>query len=73
MKTERNIEYKEYLSYVTDELNKIESSGSKLVLRRISEMNTEDIIFLSKMVEFMYISENIKIPLYSDWYRYVKK
>ena len=73
MKTERNIEYKDYLNYVTGELNKIESSGSKLVLRRISEMYTEDIIFLSKMVEFMYISENIKIPLYSDWYKYVKK
>ena len=73
MKMERNIEYKEYLSYVVGELNKIESSGSKLVLRRIGEMNNEDIIFLSKMVEFMYISENIKIPLYSDWYKYIKK
>jgi hypothetical protein len=70
---EKNIEYKNYLTYIIDELNKIESSGSRMILRKINEMgNEEDIIKLLKMVEFMYISENIRLPLYHEWYRHFR-
>lgn len=73
MLMEKNIEYKNYLEYVISELVKINSSGSILLLRKINEKTSDDIIELSKMVEFIYISEKIYIPLYWDWFKYIKK
>jgi hypothetical protein len=70
---EENIEYKNYLEYVISELVKINSPGSILVLRKINEKTSDDIIELSKMVEFIYITEKIQIPLYWDWFKYIKK
>jgi len=73
MLMEKNIEYKNYLEYVISELVKINSPGSILVLRKINEKTSDDIIELSKMVEFIYITEKIQIPLYWDWFKYIKK
>ena len=73
MLMEMNIEYENYLEYVINELVKINSPGSILVLRKINEKTSDDIIELSKMVEFIYITEKIQIPLYWDWFKYIKK
>jgi len=69
----KNIEYKKYQEYVISELLKIDSPSSKLVLRKINEIMDDDITELSKMVEFIYITEKIHIPLYWDWFKYIKK
>lgn len=73
MLMEKNIEYKKYQEYVISELLKIDSHSSKLVLRKINEIMDDDITELSKMVEFIYITEKIHIPLYWDWFKYIKK
>lgn len=66
-----------YFNYVKSELNKYNTSGSILVneeLKKIDINNINDLYIreVCKLVEFLEISENIKIYLYHEWYRHIR-
>lgn len=66
-----------YFNYVKSELNKYNTSGSILVneeLKKIDINNINDLYIreICKLVEFLEISENIKIYLYHEWYRHIR-
>lgn len=72
--------YIEYYNYVKENMVKLNSSGSKLVLSKIEEeiiydrLDIKDIRRLCELVEFIKISEkNTDIALYHEWYRYFRK
>lgn len=69
--------YQRYYNYVLDNMKEIESSGVKLVLSKmkdidLNEMSILDVRNICEYVEFLLISEGIKIALYHDWYRYFR-
>jgi hypothetical protein len=70
--------YIKYYNYVKDNMVIINSSGSKLALSKIDEIDStkldiEDIRKLCELVEFIKISENFKkLALYHEWYRYFR-
>jgi len=73
-------DYIEYYNYVKEEMIKLNSSGSKLVLDRInkeinqSKLDTNDVRKLCELVQFIQISENPDgLALYHEWWRYIKK
>lgn len=70
--------YLRYYDYVIENINLLKTSGSNLVLSRIkdeinsSKLELKDIRRLCELVEFIKISENCKISLYHEWYRYIR-
>jgi hypothetical protein len=69
--------YIKYYNYVLDNMTKIESSGSKLVLSKMKNINLDEISIsdvrkLCEYVEFIKISEDIKVAFYHEWYRYFR-
>ena len=69
--------YIKYYNYVIENLESLNTSGSNLVLSKISEMDSSnlqigDIRKLCEYVEFIKLSENNKIYLYHQWWRYIK-
>lgn len=68
--------YTNYLLYIKSELNKLDSPGANLVIDKLSKFNEDnlslnDVREMCKLVEFLEISENNKIFLYHEWYKYL--
>ena len=66
-----------YFNYVKSELNKYNTSGSILVNEELKKIDINNLNHLyirevCKLVEFLEISENIKIYLYHEWYRHIR-
>ena len=75
--TNKEMDYHDYFNYVKEELIKVKSSGSKLSLDKmycidIKNLTSNDIREVCRLVEFMMISENVRIFLFHEWFRHLK-
>ena len=72
MKTINPIFKEEYKNYILNELSLLNLPGSKLIHTKISNNTTNDIAYINRMIDYLYGLENIKLPNFNEWYRYIK-
>ena len=64
--------YDGYKSFIMKKLEEVNSILSLDILQKLKDMQTEDVIYISKFVGDLYVTEKIRLMLYDEWYRYVK-
>lgn len=69
---EKKLLYEEYIEYLKNEISIINTDYSNIVLEKIKKLNFEN----SKEINNLVISVNSvyssNIPLFWEWYRYIK-
>ena len=74
---EQKEDFKKYFNYIKLELTKTNTRSSNSILDRISEINESDldvdtIRFIVRSIEFVNRMDKTKLPMYSEWYKYLK-
>ena len=69
--TEKNY-YNEYKNFTMVKLEEVNSTLSLDILQKLKDMTNEDIRYISEFIGVLYESEDIRLMLYGEWYRYVK-
>lgn len=66
-----------YFEYVKKELNNYKTPGTELVNEKLENINKKnisdsDIREICKLVEFLKISEEIRIYFYHEWFKHIR-